>query len=65
MNESSRAAFLVSQSVCALIQMEGMKAENRQREFLGLGIAYGEDAFFKLASDAGLEHNDAMRALQD
>jgi len=40
-----RAAYVISQSVCALIEAMGMVAENKQREHRGESMAYDACSF--------------------
>ena len=46
--ESERAALIFKASVAALIELESMKAANRERDGKGMADAYGEDAFLSL-----------------
>ena len=65
MDEQQRAAFLISQSVAALIETMGMHAENMQREQLGHSMAYTEDSFLLLIERSGVGHNAALNALSE
>ncbi len=62
-NQFSQASFLNSQIACALIRMEGMKAENMQRDVRGESMAYVEEDFFNLIQNGGIGHNDAATTL--
>ena len=42
----------------AEIKMNGMVAENKQREILGKSMAYGEDAFASLIQEHAIGIND-------
>ena len=64
MNENQRAAFLDSQTACALIEMESMKALNTYREMRGETIAYNEQAFLDLIPRYGIHHNQALLTLR-
>lgn len=64
MNENERAVFLMSQTACALIEMEGMKAANIERESHGYALAYGEEAFLALIEKYGIHHNAALKCVQ-
>lgn len=44
-------AFLYSQSICALAEIEGMKAANDERKHRGESMAYPEEAFLKVPKD--------------
>lgn len=57
MTPEQAAAFVLSQSVCALAIIEGMKAENAHREANGLPIRYGEEAFSAVVDSYGVSHN--------
>jgi hypothetical protein len=43
--------------LCARIELEGMLAENKQREMNGEALAYSEQDIRKLINDYGLGHN--------
>ena len=60
-----KAAFIISQSVCALIDALGMVAENDVRKLLGQGMAFDQEAFFNLKDSYHLGHNDVLDYLQD
>jgi len=49
---------------CALIRMEGMKAENAQRELCGASMAYGADAFDSLIDQEGIGTNAVILTLR-
>ncbi len=63
MNEEQRIAYLNSQIACALIEMNGMVAENQWRASNGNSPCYGEEQFQKLIDKYGLGHNDVMTSL--
>jgi flagellar biosynthesis regulator FlaF len=48
----------------AEIRMQGMIAENKQREILGQSIAYGEKEFVQLIEDFGVHHNSLISELR-
>jgi hypothetical protein len=58
-----KAAYLNSQTACALIKMQSMMAENQERESQGKSLAYGEEAFLALIDKYGIHHNAAVRTL--
>lgn len=60
MNKEEKAAFINSQSVCAMIEAMGMQAENKQREVLGNSMAYSDEDFFNLINRYGISHNDVV-----
>jgi hypothetical protein len=64
MNEEQRAAFLISQSVCAMIEAMGMQAENMQREREEYLMAFGSLSFNSLIEKYGLGHNAAITTLR-
>ena len=59
----ARVAYIQAQVACALIELEGMKAENRQREIEGKSLAYTEAAFDALLHRYAITHNDVMNYL--
>jgi len=64
MNEIERAAYIISQSVCALIEAMGMTAENHQRLHYGESMAYNYEAFYELLDQYGLHHNAVVTYLR-
>lgn len=65
MDEAQRAAYIQSQTACAMIEAMGMQSENKQREALGHSMAYGEEAFTALISRYGIDHNTVVMFLRD
>lgn len=63
MDETQRAAFLQAQAACALIEMEAMKAANKEREQQGYSLAYDEAAFMAVIDKYGIHHNAALFTL--
>ena len=63
MTNEQRAAYVMSQSACALIEAMGMQAENKQRETLGQSMAYDEQAFLDAITRNGIYHNAVMSTL--
>ena len=59
----ARAAYVVSQSVAAMIAAMGMAAENKQREHRGESLAYSDKSFFDLIEEFGLGHNNVIAIL--
>jgi hypothetical protein len=57
MNAQQKAAYVFAQAVCALAEVEGMKAENRQREYCGNAMAYGYEEFMAVIERYGIHHN--------
>lgn len=60
MTEEQKAAYVNSQSVCALIEAMGMQAENRHHDLNNDSILYGEEAFNTLASRYGIDNNSVI-----
>ena len=60
MTPEQRAAYVYAQSVCALAEVEGMKAENMQRDALGQSMAYAEEAFIAVIEKYGIHHNSVL-----
>jgi hypothetical protein len=52
-----KAAYVFAQAVAAQAEIEGMKAENTQREAQGYSIAYDAHAFLSVIERYGLHHN--------
>jgi hypothetical protein len=58
-NDNQKAAYIQAQCVCAMAEIEGMKAENQSRTSLGFTASYSESDFFAVPAKYGLGHNDA------
>ena len=56
-------AYVFAQSVGALVELQGMIAENQHREMQGKSQAYGEEEFHKLEKDWQLGHNNVVTNL--
>jgi len=63
MTDEQKAAFIMSQTACALIEAAGMTAENNQRLHAGHSMAYTEDAFLNLIEQYGISHNAVLNFL--
>jgi len=61
--QTRNAAFLFSQSACALIEAMGMMAENRRRQFENIPPYYIEEDFKGLIEKYGIHHNAALTML--
>ena len=59
-----RHAFIISQSVCAMIEAKGMEAENKQREHLGHSMAYTDEDFIDLQEKYCIGHNQVLAYMQ-
>ena len=65
MNEQQKAAYIFSQSVCALIELEAMKQANRDREANCQASAYREEDFMELFNKYFIGHNDVIGYFRD
>jgi hypothetical protein len=65
MTKNQSAAYLFSQSACALAEIEGMKAENAIRGMRGEPLAYNEAAFIAVIDNYGIHHNGAVALLNE
>lgn len=54
-NTFAEAADKFARAIGALAEIEGMKAENQHRVLLGLGVSYGDAAFWAVGERYGLE----------
>ena len=52
--------YAISMAVLTYAQIEGMKAENKQRELNGESMAYGYKEFEQVACDNQMTHNDSI-----
>jgi hypothetical protein len=64
MTAEQAIAFVQAQTACMLVEMEAMKAANRERDTQGKALAYGEDAFMALIDKWGVHHNGALTLLR-
>ena len=51
MKTKERIAFIYSQSICALAEIEAMKAANDERKHRGEAMAYPEESFLNIPKD--------------
>lgn len=65
MSPVERAAYIFAQAVCALAEIEGMKAENADRAAKGYAQAYPEKAFFDIPEKHGIHHNAVIGCFQE
>ena len=65
MNQEAKIAYIQAQTVCALAEIEGMKAENKIRKDRGHSLAYDSEAFFKIPEKYGIHHNAIVSYLND
>jgi hypothetical protein len=64
MTPGEKVAFINSQVACALIEMESMKAANRDRQSRGESDAYGEEAFMNIINEHRIGWNDVIGYLR-
>ena len=64
MNPEQAAAFLMSQTVCALAEIEGMKADNTILELRQEYPTHTMDDFIRVTTKYGIDHNSAIMALR-
>ena len=57
MDKEQRMVFLVTQSLCAFAEIQGMLALNHERALHGYSLAYDEEAFLDVPNKYGLAHN--------
>lgn len=62
MDEQARAAYLQSQSVCALIEAMGMFTQNTR--YHETGVFYRRADFLALFEKYGIHHNGALSTLR-
>lgn len=60
MDETQRAAFLISQAAAAMIEALGMVADNQERQANGHALAYDGEAFQGVIDRFGIGHNAAV-----
>ncbi len=60
MNEEQQAAYIQSQVACAMIEMEGMKANNLIRDGAGYSPLYGKDQFLELIERYDIDHTSVI-----
>jgi hypothetical protein len=65
MTPEQRVAYVAAQTAAALIEMEAMKAANKEREMHGYALAWDEGAFMSLISKYGLDGNTIIKLFQD
>lgn len=65
MTPEQKAAYVMAQAACAIAEVEGMKAENMQRQQRGESMAYVEDDFAGIADKYGIHHNALITLFHD
>ena len=58
-----QVAYVMAMSMSALARIEGMKAENAQREHLGYSMAYVLEDFEAVSLEFGTHHNAILSNL--
>jgi len=65
MDDMARAAFVISQAVCAMARIAAMQAENQHCALLGCSPVYNEEALNGVINEFGIGHNSVISYLQD
>ncbi len=60
-----KAAYIISQAVSALSEIEAMKAANREREAQAHSPAYTDEDFFNVQEKFCIGHNAVIGHLYD
>jgi len=60
MTPEQKASYIQAQTVCALAEIEGMKAANEERKVNGLSLAYDEKSFIDIPIYYGITHNQVV-----
>jgi hypothetical protein len=58
--KEQKAAYVFSQAVCALAEIEAMRALNTYREMRGETIAYDDGPFFDVITKYGIDYNSVV-----
>lgn len=64
MTPEQAAAFVQSQTACAMAEIASMHAENREREIQDHTHAYGPEAFRAVPDEFGIGYNDVVGLFQ-
>ena len=65
MTPEQAAAFVQSQTACAMAKMASMHAENRDREMRGHTHAHGAESFAAIPDEFGIGYNSVVSLFQD
>ena len=65
MTPEQAAAFVQSQTACAIAEIEAMKAENQGRIANGYSLAHDEGSFRSIPDEFGIGYNDVVKLFQD
>lgn len=60
MDDTQKAAYIISQTACATIEAQGMAAENWDRAMRSESAAYTEEDFSQLLEKYGIHHNAVL-----
>ncbi len=60
MTREEKVAYVNAQVACALIEMEGMKADNMQRKAVGDSMAYNHADFLEVIERYSIHHNGVI-----
>jgi len=64
MNPEARVAYIHSQTICAMAEIEGMKADNLQKQIRGEYPIYGKEDFENVPARFGVHHNQVIEYLR-
>jgi hypothetical protein len=65
MTPEQKASYIFAQAVCAMVEIEAMKAENKYREMRQETIAYDEHSFMAVIEEHGIHHNAILKFFQE
>ena len=65
MTPEQAAAFVQSQTACAMAEMASMHAENREREMQGHTHAHGTENFAAIPDEFGIGYNAVVSLFQN
>lgn len=63
MDKQARVAYIMAQTVCAMAEIEGMKAANREARNGGKPEPYGELEFQQVPVRNQIDHNNVIEYL--
>jgi len=64
MTEEQKAAYIIAQAACAMIEALGLQAENIHLAAVGKGT-YGEEAFNAIINRYGIHNNACITLFHD
>ena len=65
MTPEQKAAYVFAQAVCAMAEIEGMKAENIQCTFRDADMTYMKKQFMAVIEKYGIHHNAVLTEFED